>query len=82
MKNASNSIFRAFVREIIQQKNIDYTNKKGVIQSSVGMIFKLYTDTKLTNTHDALSTNYDNIELLFTQRAGYEKDRNACNSKL
>lgn len=57
-----------------------YKNKVGVIQSSVGLIFKLYSNARITNVDEILSSSYDNIELLFTQRAGYERDRNACTS--
>jgi hypothetical protein len=71
MSNFAASVFRSFVREVIRTKPQLYHNKKGVIQSSVGLIFKLYSTSKVSDINEILSASYDKIELLFTQRAGY-----------
>jgi len=71
MSNLGASVFKSFLREVIRTKPQLYANKKGVIQSSVGLIFKLYSSSNVTNINEILLSSYDNIELLFTQRAGY-----------
>lgn len=44
MTNFGTSVFKALLKEIAHHKPNQYTNKKNVIQSSVGMIFKLHLD--------------------------------------
>ena len=79
MDKAAVTIFRAFVREVLRNEPRDFSNKKKVIQSSVGMVFRLQSKTLLSSPQQMAScVDYQGIELLFTQRAGYEKDRNAC----
>lgn len=79
MPNLATTVFKSFIREVLSGKSKHYFNSKGVIQSSVGLIFRLASQDKLADVSQILSSNYDKIELLFTQRAGYEKDKNACN---
>ena len=71
-------IFKSFIKELIRLSPKAYHNKKDTIQSSVGMVFKLHSENHIGNVQDVLKSHYENIQLLFTQRAGYEKDRNAC----
>ena len=71
-------VFKSFIRELVRLPPRGYHNKKDTIQSSVGMVFKLHSSSNISSIQDVLKSNYHNIQLLFTQRAGYEKDRNAC----
>lgn len=80
MHNFANSVFRAFVKELGRRAPKCYFNGPKVIQSSVGMIFRLHSDTLFTASSDIDKGEFQKIELLFTQRAGYEGDRNACKS--
>ena len=44
MQSFSNTIFKGLIRETIRAKPKVYANGKGIIQSSVGLIFKLHSD--------------------------------------
>lgn len=78
MKTFTNILFHSFLKELTRKTPKTYFNAKDTIQSSVGMIFRLHTRAHFKSIDDIHTNSYDNIELLFTQRAGYEGDRNAC----
>lgn len=78
MHNFANSVFRAFVKELGRHSQLPCYNSPKVIQSSVGMIFRLHSEFLFTSASDIAKGEFQKIELLFTQRAGYEGDRNAC----
>lgn len=82
MDRFASTTFKCFLREVAAATPRSYFNEKHVIQSSVGMIFRLSTDGVIKNVEDALSREIREIDLLFAQRAGYERDRNACILKL
>lgn len=54
MTNFGTSVFKAFLREVTHHQPAQYTNKKKVIQSSVGMIFKLHLDQPFTSYEDII----------------------------
>ena len=71
-------MFRAFLRELVVSSPREFSNGSKVIQSSVGMVFRLQCRKPPASPLEAATLPYEKIELLFTQRAGYEKDPNAC----
>ena len=72
------TVFRSFIRELTRTTPVPYSNHPKVIQSSVGMIFRLKSQNAFSSLQHILNGSFEGIDLLFTQRAGYEKDRNAC----
>jgi hypothetical protein len=78
MERKAGTVFRALLQELARTEPCPFFNAKGVIQSSVGMIFRLRSQQSLTTAEEVAAAECDQVELLFTQRADYEHDRNAC----
>jgi hypothetical protein len=72
------TVFRSFIRELSRTIPVAYSNYPKVIQSSVGMIFRLRSPNSYSCPQHIMEGSFDSIDLLFTQRAGYERDKNAC----
>ncbi len=74
--STKSTVFLALLRAVANASPAKWYNNKGVIQSSVGMIFDLgpAPPGKHWTYHEILEEKPSEISLLFTQRAGYEAD--------
>lgn len=77
MQNSS-IVLKALLREVIRKQPNQYFNKANTIQSSVGLIFRVDSENKIDSIPQLFESELSKIELLFTQRAGFESDKNAC----
>jgi hypothetical protein len=54
MKTLANTVFKGLVREAMRVPGKSYRNSQGVIQSSVGLIFKIYSKNGINSIENIL----------------------------
>jgi hypothetical protein len=61
MQIFANSVFQGFIRELSKSTPKCYFNGKRVIQSSVGMIFRVHTASQFSRAEEVGSCAFDKI---------------------
>ena len=73
-------IFYSLLQQLTKSQPKPYYSTSATIQSSVGLIFRYSTKQPSLSIHQLIQSSQDvqQLEILMVQRAGFEKDPNAC----